>query len=110
MPTRSHKHTKYLPKLPPLCSPNNPLNPVTSDLSFHCPSLTSIQCAVIPINEAFVVSAVVDSAWRSGLRTGKRPRLDRTRTDQDRKIVRPVRTETAVRSSVLHNFKFQKTG
>src|SRR5271168_3945506 len=50
------------------------------------------------------------SAWRSGLGTGKRPRLDRTRTDQDRKIVRPLRTETAVRSSVLHNFKFQKTG
>src|SRR5277367_2879184 len=29
--------------------------------------------------------------------------------DQDRKIVRLVKTETAVRSSVFHNFKFYKT-
>ena len=30
-------------------------------------------------------------------------------TDQDRKLVRPMRTETAVRSTVHHNLKFVRT-
>src|SRR5277367_2904262 len=50
------------------------------------------------------------SAWRSSLKTGKKPRPDWTRTDQDLKILRLVKTGTAVRSSVFHNFKIYKTG
>jgi hypothetical protein len=49
------------------------------------------------------------SVWRSSYKTGKRPRLDRTITDQDRKIPRPIETVTAVRSSVHHHFKIFKT-
>jgi len=37
--------------------------------------------------------ALKTSVWKSGLETGKRPELNRTLTDQDRKWSRPVRTE-----------------
>src|SRR5882757_8105041 len=49
------------------------------------------------------------SAWKSSLRTGKKPRLDWTTTNQDRKITRSIKTVTAVRSSVHHHFKIFKT-
>jgi len=49
------------------------------------------------------------SVWRSSLKTGKRPRLDRTKTDQDRKFSGPIKTITAVRSSVHVHFRNLKT-
>src|SRR6266700_2057847 len=57
IPTRSSNPTAYLPKFSPLCAPDKALNPTTSALIFHFCSFTSIQCAVIPRNPAFVVSA-----------------------------------------------------
>ena len=41
------------------------------------------------------------SVWESGHRTGKRPRPDRTKTNQDRKILGPQKTVTAVRSTSI---------
>ena len=49
------------------------------------------------------------SVWRSSCKTAKRPRPDRTRTDQDRKFSGPIKTATAVRSSVYRYFKIFKT-
>jgi len=49
------------------------------------------------------------SVCKSGLVTGKRPEPDRTRTCQDCKLVGPVRTVTAVRSTVHHKFEDSKT-
>ncbi len=57
IPTRSSKPTAYLPRFSLLWLPANALNPMTSVLILHFPSLTSIQCAVIPWNVALVVSA-----------------------------------------------------
>ncbi len=57
IPTRSINPTAYLPKFSPLWTPDKALNPTTSALSFHLLSFTSIQCAVIPRNPVFVVSA-----------------------------------------------------
>jgi len=62
IPTRSHNPTKYRPRFQPLCSPETPLNPTTSERIVHLLSLTSIQCAVIPRNEPLVLSAVHPSA------------------------------------------------
>jgi hypothetical protein len=39
--------------------------------------------------------------------TGKRPGPDRTLTGKDRKLSRPVMTETAVRSTVLYVSKIK---
>jgi hypothetical protein len=48
------------------------------------------------------------SAWKSSPKTGKRLRPDWTLTDQDRKISGPIKTATAVRSSVpLHLAKLK---
>jgi len=44
------------------------------------------------------------SAWKSSLKTAKKPRLNRTQTAQDRKFPGPSKTATAVRSSVSHDF------
>jgi len=52
---------------------------------------------------------LINSVWRSSLKTGKRPRPDRTKTDQDRKFSRPIKTVTAVRSSVHHHSRKLKT-
>src|SRR5271168_1452822 len=49
------------------------------------------------------------SAWKSSLRTAKRPGLDWTQTGQDRKIPRPSKTVTAVQSSVSQDFGNVKT-
>jgi hypothetical protein len=62
IPTRSHKPTKYRPRFQPLCSPDTPWNPTTSERKLHFPFFTSIQWAVIPRNDAFVLSAVQPSA------------------------------------------------
>jgi hypothetical protein len=43
------------------------------------------------------------SAWKSSPKTGKRPRLDWTKTAEDRKFPGPSKTATAVRSSVSNN-------
>jgi hypothetical protein len=52
--------------------------------------------------------SIMCSAWKSSPKTGKRPRPDRTLTDQDRKISRPIKTATAVWSSVpLHLAKLK---
>jgi hypothetical protein len=45
------------------------------------------------------------SAWKSGLRTKKKPRLDRTWTGKDWNIDGPEKTETAVRSTVQQDLK-----
>src|SRR5271168_547389 len=50
-----------------------------------------------------MVSTHETSALKSSYKTGKKPRLDRTTTDQNRKTSRPVRTVTAVRS-LVHPF------
>ena len=50
------------------------------------------------------------SVRRSSLKTGKRPRPDQTKTDQDRKFSRPIKTRTAVRSSVHRRSRKLKTG
>ena len=52
---------------------------------------------------------IVHSAWKSGLGTAKRPRLNRTKTDQDRKFPGPIKTVTAVWSSVYHHSENLKT-
>jgi len=55
------------------------------------------------------MSSELDSAWKSGYKTGKRLRLDWTITDQDWKIPRPIKTVTAVQSLVHHHFRIFKT-
>lgn len=57
IPTWLSNPMAYLPKFSPLCAPDNTLNPTTSALIFYFCSFTSIQCAIIPRNPAFVVSA-----------------------------------------------------
>ena len=55
IPTRSQSPTKYRPKFPPLCSPEIGWKPTTSERNFHFVSFTSIQCAIIPRNDPFVL-------------------------------------------------------
>ena len=62
IPTRSNNPTAYLPRFSPLWVPDNALKPMTSALNFHFFSFTSIQCAVIPRNPIFIVSADHPSA------------------------------------------------
>jgi len=50
------------------------------------------------------------SAWKSSLGTAKRPGLDWTQTGQDRKFPRPLKTATAVQSSVSQDLGNFKTG
>ena len=50
------------------------------------------------------------SVFRFSPRTGRRPGLNRTGTDQDRKYDGPIRTVTAVRSSVHLYLEIMKTG
>jgi hypothetical protein len=50
------------------------------------------------------------SVWKSGCWTLKRPQPNRTATGKDRKNYGPIRTATAVRSSVLEIFENSKTG
>ena len=53
---------EVLPQFHPLCAPDIPQKPTTSDCNFHLLSLTSIQCAIIPRNDSFVLLAVQPSA------------------------------------------------
>lgn len=53
--TRSHTLTKYRPRFSLLCSPDIGWNLITSDLNFHLLPFTSIQWAVTPRNDSFVV-------------------------------------------------------
>jgi hypothetical protein len=53
---------RYRPKFQPLWLPEIALKLTTSDHSDHFPFSTSIQCAVIPRNNNFVLSAVHPSA------------------------------------------------
>jgi hypothetical protein len=53
--------------------------------------------------------AIGFSAWKSSPKTGKRPRLDWTKTAEDRKFPGPSKTATAVRSSVSNDFGNLKT-
>ena len=55
-------------------------------------------------------NSIPGSVWRSSLKTGKRPRPDQTKTDQDWKFLRPIKTVTAVQSSVHLYFGKWKTG
>jgi len=52
---------------------------------------------------------VLGSAWKSSLKTAKKPRLNRTQTAQDRKFPGPSKTATTVRSSVPQDFGNFKT-
>ena len=52
---------------------------------------------------------IPDSAWKSSLKTAKKPRLNRTQTAQDRKFPGPSKTATAVQSSVHQDFGNFKT-
>ena len=54
-------------------------------------------------------SPVSSSAWKSSLKTAKKPRLNRTQTFQDRKFPGPSKTATAVWSSVPQDFGNFKT-
>ena len=54
--------TVYQPRFHPLWSPDTGWNPTTLKQRFHFPYFTSIQLAVIPRNNAFVLSAVHLSA------------------------------------------------
>src|SRR5712675_2839330 len=49
------------------------------------------------------------SVWKSSYKTGKRLRLDWTKTDQDWKFTRLIKTTTMVQSLVHHIFKVFKT-
>ena len=60
-----------------------------------------------PIKKAQLQEMI--SVCKSSLVTGKRPEPDRTRTCQDRKLVGPFRTVTAVRSTVQHKSENLKT-
>ena len=55
------------------------------------------------------LSTAVHSVWRSGYKTGKRLRPNRTLTDQDRKISGLIKTVTVVQSSVHCHFGKLKT-
>jgi hypothetical protein len=50
------------------------------------------------------------SVWMSSFKTGKRPRLDWTKTDQDQKFSRPIKTITVVRFSVYCQSQKLETG
>ena len=65
-PTWSHIPTRYRPKFFPPWSPDNLHSAMIFDSSSHSPFFaTLIQCAVIPIKPAFVVSAVQQSTvWK----------------------------------------------
>jgi hypothetical protein len=54
-------------------------------------------------------TSIVCSVWKSGHKTGKKPWPDRTLTSQDRKLLGPIRTVTAVRSMVHHTSEILKT-
>ena len=58
IPMWSQSPMKYHPKFPLLCSPEISWKPMTSEHNFHFMSFTSIQCAIIPRNDPFVLSAV----------------------------------------------------
>jgi hypothetical protein len=60
---------------------------------------------LIAIDQILYQMAYPASALRSSLGTAQKPRLDRTKTAKDRKIERPQKTETAVRSAVHGHFK-----
>jgi len=77
-----------------------------------CPSgcpRTSMALGETLTHRFFQKKSLVSSDWKSGLKTTKRPRLNRTRTDQDRKFPGPTKTVTVVRSSVFHNFGIFET-
>ena len=62
IPIQSHSPIKYHPKFSPPWSPEMAWKPTTSAHIFHFPFLTSIQWAVIPKKEAFVLLADHPSA------------------------------------------------
>ena len=62
IPTRLNEPIRYHAKFKPLWLPETKHNPITSDHICHLLSTTSIQCAVMPRNDAFVLSAVQVSA------------------------------------------------
>ena len=62
IPTRLNEPIRYRAKFKPLWLPETKCNPITSDHICHLLSTTSIQCAVMPRNDAFVLSAVQVSA------------------------------------------------
>jgi hypothetical protein len=75
------------------------------DLSERFPKMVGIQERALRLAK----DPVAASAWKSSLRTAKRPRLDRTGPVQDRKFPGPQKTKTAVRFSVFHKSGNSKT-
>jgi len=51
------------------------------------------KCMSIILQDEIPKTANIFSVWKSGYKTGKRPELDRSRTDQNRKFDGPIRTE-----------------
>ena len=65
---------------------------------------------IAPAIQAYMPTATPHtSAWKSSPKTGKKLRLDQTRPHWDHKFLGPVKTTTAVRSSVFGYFKIFKT-
>ena len=71
---------------------------------------SSNSCQPVCIKElSWFEKSLVISVWKSSYKTGKKPRPNRTLTDQDRKFPGPLKTVNPVRSSVYCYFKISKT-
>src|SRR5712672_2703717 len=85
-----------------------------------CCQLNSLGCSRI-VPRAKLLASVIKwkglswlgsirtSVWKSSCKTGKRLRLDQTKTDQDWKFTRLIKTTTMVQSLVHRIFKVFKT-
>jgi hypothetical protein len=72
----------------------------------HSPSLLLTHCSCLP---RLWMGSLMSSVWKSSYKTGKRPRLDWTLTDQDQKFIGLIKTITAVWSSIHQHFGKSKT-
>ena len=79
-----------------------------TNILISCGWCIAVKVGQMPIHASWIGWT---SVWKSSPKTGKKPRPDRTITDQDRKISGPIKTATTVRSSVhlhLANLKTDK--
>ena len=87
----------------------NPLSMVSIVFSSTLVNVSLGKGLLILLFSIHMMKMLLSSVCKSGLVTGKRPEPDRTRTCQDRKLVGPFRTVTAVRSTVQHKSENLKT-
>jgi len=80
---------------------------MTSKLKLHL--LVHLKADILHFGPLVGVATKTFSVWRSSLKTGKRPRPDWTKTNQDRKFSGPIKTITMVRSSVYRHSQKLKT-